>query len=167
MDLRRVSVWEWLTGLAGLVLLVSLWLPWYGVVGLTANAWVAFTYVDLILALAALGAILLPIVTATQSAAAFPRLWARWLFWLALVAAIFAVIRLINVPGVDTLLAGGAADITRKAGGFIGAAAAIAIVVFDWRAKRDTSFPGPLREHPTIDTLPPPTAEQAPRREVR
>jgi hypothetical protein len=31
MDLRRVRVWEWLTGLAGLALLVSLFLPWYGV----------------------------------------------------------------------------------------------------------------------------------------
>src|SRR4051794_17246555 len=118
MDFRRVRTWEWLTALAGLVLLISLWLPWYGVVGLNASGWQAFTFVDLLLALTALAAIALVPVTASQPAAAFPRLWATCLFWLALLAAIFAVARLINVPGVDTTLAGGAADITRKAGGF-------------------------------------------------
>jgi hypothetical protein len=161
MDLQRVSKWQWLAALAGVVLLVSLWLPWYGTVGLTANAWEAFTYVDLVLALAGLVAIALVPVTASQRAAAGPRLFASVLFWLALAAAILAVIRLINVPGVDTILAGGGADIKREAGGFVGAAAAIAVVVFAWLSRRDTSFPGPLRTHPDVERLPSPTAEGA------
>ncbi len=166
MDFRRVRVWDWLTALTGVVLLISLWLPWYGVVGINANAWEAFAYDDIILALAALGAIALVPITASQRAAAFPRLWARWLMWLALVAAILAVIRLISLPGVDTILAGGAAHITRKAGVFIGTAAAIVLVVFDWRSRRDTSLPGPLRTHPTVEPLPPPAANE-PRRDVQ
>jgi hypothetical protein len=163
VDLRRVGVWQWLTGLAGIVLLLSLWLPWYGAAGLTANAWEAFTFVDLVLALTALAAIALVLVTATQRAAAFPRFWSRCLTWLALAAAVLAVARLINVPGVDTILAGGAADITRKPGAFVGALAAIAVMVFAWRSKADTRFPGPLRTHPDVETLPPPTAERTQR----
>jgi hypothetical protein len=156
VDLRRVSTWDWLTALAGAVLIADLFLPWYGSAGLTANAWEAFTYVDLLLALAGLAAIALVVVTATQRAAALPHAMSTWVLWIAVAAAIFAVIRLINVPGVDTILAGGGADITREAGAFIGAAVAIALVVFAWRARRDTSFPGPVRKHPTIDPLPPP-----------
>lgn len=166
MDLRRLSAWDWLTALAGAVLFVDLFLPWYGAVGLTANAWEAFTFVDLILALAALSAIALVPVTASQGAARVPKILAKWVFWIGLVGAILAVIRLINVPGVDTILAGGAADITRKAGAFIGAAVAIALTFFAWRARRDETFPGPLRTHPEHETLPPPTAEGA-RQDVR
>jgi hypothetical protein len=161
MDFRRVRAWDWLTALVGVVLLVDLFLPWYGAAGLTANAWEAFSYVDLLMALAGLAAIALVIVTATQRAAALPRLMTAGVFWVAVAAAVFAVIRLINVPGVDTILAGGGADITRKAGAFIGVVASLALVFFAWRAKRDPTFPGPLREHPTVDTLPPPTAEGA------
>jgi hypothetical protein len=149
VDFRRVGTWHWLAALAGLVLLISLWLPWYGVVGLNVNAWQAFTFVDLILALTALAAMALVPAVASQRAGAAARLLSSWLFWLALVAAILAVIRLINVPGVDTTFAGGAADITRKAGGFVGAVAAIAIAVFAWRGRNDTSFPGPMREPPS------------------
>src|SRR3954454_15742715 len=105
MDLRRVRAWDWLTALVGVVLLVDLFLPWYGAAGLTANAWEAFSYVDLLIALASLAAIALPILTATQGAAAIPRIMTAWVFWLAVAAAVFAVIRLINVPGVDTILA--------------------------------------------------------------
>src|SRR4051812_9258018 len=109
MDLRRAGAWDWLTGLAGVVLIVDLWLPWYGAAGLTANAWEAFTYVDLLLALAGLSAIALVVVTAAAPAAAIPRIMNTCVLWLGVAASVFAVIRLINVPGVDTILAGGAA----------------------------------------------------------
>jgi hypothetical protein len=161
MDFRRVRAADWLAALVGAVLLVDLFLPWYGAAGLTVDAWEAFSYVDLLIALACLAAIALPIVTAASPAAAGQRLMASFVFWVALAAAIFAVIRLINVPGVDTIIAGGGADITRKAGAFIGVVAALGLLFFAWRAKRDPTFAGPLRTHPTVETLPPPTAEDA------
>ena len=166
MDLRRVRASDWLTALVGLLLFVDLFLPWYGAAGETANAWLAFSYVDLLLALAALAAMALVVVTASQPAARIPQIMTTAVFWLAVAAAIFAVLRLINVPGVDTILAGGGADVTRKAGAFIGVVASIALVVFALRAKRDPSFPGPLRTHPDVETLPPPS-EPAARRDVR
>jgi hypothetical protein len=148
MDLRRVGVWQWLTGLAGVVLLVDLWLPWFGAGGLTANAWESFVFIDLILALTGLWAIALVLVTAGRSAAALPKLLARWLVWLAIVAALLTFYRLLRLPDADIVLTGGGIDVTRKAGVWIGLLASIGVAVFAWRAWRDTRFPGPLRDVP-------------------
>src|SRR3954469_21627051 len=116
MDLRRVGTWQWLTGLSGLVLFVSLFLPWYGAGGLTGNAWESFAYVDLILALTGLAAIALVVVTARSRAAAVPLTMAGWLRWLALVAALLAIYRVLKLPNADVTLTGGATEVTRKAG---------------------------------------------------
>jgi hypothetical protein len=166
MDLRRVRTWEWLTGLAGLLLFVSLFLPWYGAGGKTANAWEAFTFVDLILALAALSGIALVVVSATQRTAAVSQALAAILVWVALVAVILAVARLINVPGVDITLTGGSADITREWGGFFGALAAIAMLLFDWRSMRDRRFPLVMRPRPETEVVPTP-APDGTRRDTR
>jgi hypothetical protein len=148
MDFRRVRAWDRLSALAGLILFVDLFVPWYGAGGQTANAWESFAYVDLILALAALMAIALALVSALARVAAVPKLVATWTSWVALVAAILAVIRLIKVPGgVDVLLTGGGADITREWGVFVGAVVAVVLAVGAWRARQDSSFPGPLRAH--------------------
>src|SRR5690348_4562644 len=119
MDLRRVRTWDWLTGLAGLVLLVALFLPWYSTGGQNATGWESCTVLDSILALAALGGIALLVATATQRTAAIPQAVASSLTPILLVAAVLAVIRLLNLPG--------AAD-TREAGVWIGALAALALV---------------------------------------
>ena len=70
MDLRRLHVGEWIAALAGLVLLVSLFLPWYGEPNTTA--WEALAVNDLLLAVFALFAVALLIVTAIQPAPAVP-----------------------------------------------------------------------------------------------
>src|SRR4051794_16058300 len=117
MDLRRVRVWEWLTGLAGLVLLVSLFLPWYGTGGETASGWESFAVVDIVLAIAALGAIALPLLAAAQRTAAVPQAMTALLMPFALVAALLALIRVLNLPG-------DASD--REVGVWVGAIAAVA-----------------------------------------
>lgn len=152
VDVRRVSTWDWLTALAGLVLFIALFLPWYGVQNETADAWVAFAWVDLIMGLAALSAIALVPVTASQHVARVPKMLAKWVVAIGILALFFVIVRLLDVPGVDTVLAGGGADITRKAGGFIALVAAIALVVFAWKARRDASFPGPERVVPADGT---------------
>jgi hypothetical protein len=164
MDLQRVGTWQWLTGLAGLVLLVSLWLPWFGAGGVTANAWESFAFIDLILALTGLAAIALVLVTASQPAAALPKRFAAVVMWLAIVASLFALYRMLKLPDADITLLGGADKVERKAGLFIGLLAAIATAVLASRAARDARFPGPLREHPQVETLPPPAAEESRRR---
>jgi hypothetical protein len=164
VDLQRVGKWQWLTGAAGLVLLIALWLPWFGALGLTATAWESLSFIDLIAALTGLGAIALVVVTATQSAAALPKRFAAILMWLAIVAALLILFRLLKPPETDITLTGGGADVTRKIGVWIGLLAAIATAVFAHRSARDARFPGPLREHPQVETLPPPTAEESQRR---
>src|SRR5689334_8585576 len=64
MDLRRLRVGEWIVGACGVVLLISLFLDWYG--DPSETAWEAFSILDVILALVALAAISVPVVTAIQ-----------------------------------------------------------------------------------------------------
>jgi hypothetical protein len=174
MDLRRVRVWEWLTGAAGLALLVSLFLPWYGLDNVhlggalafdptaTANAWQSFAVVDVILALVALGAIALPLVAAMQRTAAVPQSVTAILMIFAIVGAIIAVVRLLNVPGPETILnavgggsgsSGGSVDVTREPGPFIAALAALAIVAFDYRSMADSRTPHAMRSRLDVTTI--------------
>jgi hypothetical protein len=115
VDLRRVRTWEWFTGAAGLVLLIALFLPWYGVdvkegaavsffgSARTANALEALTVIDVFLLLAALIAIALPIVAAMQRTTAVPQTLSAFVVWVALFASILALIRLLSPPGADSL----------------------------------------------------------------
>src|SRR5215217_417904 len=118
MDVRRVRVWEWLTALAGAVLLASLFLPWYGDGDETATGWQSLTVVDVVLAVAALAAVALPIVAATQRTPAVPQSWTALVMLVGVVAALLAVFRLLNVPG-DGL--------GREAGVWIGTAAMLVL----------------------------------------
>jgi|tagenome__1003787_1003787.scaffolds.fasta_scaffold18926791_1 hypothetical protein len=147
MDFRRVRAWDWLAALAGLVLFVDLFMPWYGVGGLTASAWESFAYIDLILALAALLAIAVVIVSAFSRAEAAAKLVASWTFWVALVAALLAVFRVIKRPAVDIVLNGSAAHVTREWGLFVGVLVAIALVWLAWRARQDMTSSRPLRAY--------------------
>jgi hypothetical protein len=157
MDLRRVRVWEWLTGAGGLVLLVSLFLPWYSLGGESATGWESFTVVDLILALAALCAIALPAVAAAQRTAAVPQAFASTIVWILAVAAVLALIRLLNPP---------ADDVSRDAGVWIGAIAALALVGVDIKSMRDKRFPGAMRPRLEIEIIPTPAADGT-RRDVQ
>lgn len=95
MDLRRLRIGEILLGLTGGLLLASLFLPWYE----AASGWEALTVVDLLLALAALFALAVPVITANQGAAAVP-IAADALATLAgLVALLLVLFRVALVPG--------------------------------------------------------------------
>jgi hypothetical protein len=157
MDLRRVRAWDWLTGVAGLVLLVSLFLPWYSADGRSATGWESFTVIDVILALAALAGLALLIATATQRTAAIPQALASSIAPLLLVAAVLAVIRLLNVPGE--------AD-TREVGMWIGTLAALGLFGFDAKSMRDKRFPAVMRPSLTVETIPTPAGDGA-RRDVQ
>jgi hypothetical protein len=150
VDIRRVRTWEWLTGLGGVVLLVSLFLPWYSAGGQSANAWDWFTVVDVIIAIAALCAIALPIVTAFQRTAAVPQALSSTIVWILAVAAVLAVIRLLNPP---------ADGVSRDAGVWLAAIAALSLIGFDVKSMRDKHFPTSMRPRLDIETIPAPTAD--------
>jgi hypothetical protein len=63
---------EVLAGIAGLLLLVSLFLPWYEVGGVREDAWTALTVSEIPAVLAAVGALVLVLATVTQRSPAVP-----------------------------------------------------------------------------------------------
>lgn len=97
MDLRRLRVGEWIVGASGLLLVIALFLPWYG--DPSSTAWEAFTVLDLILALLALAALSVPIVTATQRVPAVPLAVESLTALFGLVAVVLVLIRVLNLPG--------------------------------------------------------------------
>ena len=156
MDLRRVRVWEWLTGLAGAALLGALFLPWYGADGSTVTAWEAFAVTDVVLALAGLLALALPVIAAAQRTAAVPQAAGALVLLLGYAALVAVLLRLLNVPG-DGL--------GREAGVFAGAAAIVAILYFASRSVGDRRFPEAMRPRLDVAVIPAPTA-QGERRDI-
>jgi hypothetical protein len=63
---------ELLAGVAGLLLAISLFLPWYEIGGAREDAWTALTVSEIPAALAALGALVLVFVTVTRRSPALP-----------------------------------------------------------------------------------------------
>ena len=57
MDLRRLRAGEWIAGVAGLVLLVALFLPWYGDEAGSRTGWQSLGALDVVLAIATGGLI--------------------------------------------------------------------------------------------------------------
>ena len=114
MDLRRLRAGEWIAAVSGVALLVSLFLPWYTVAeaaagtGWTAYAplatatttgWESLSFLDVILALIALFAIALLVVTTTQSASAVPIAMDAVLTLAGIIATLLVLIRVIWLPG--------------------------------------------------------------------
>jgi hypothetical protein len=146
VDLGRVRLFEWLTGLAGVVLFVSLFLPWYGAEGTeaTASAWQAFSVLDFVLALAALLAIALVVVTAMQRTAAVPQTVSAFVVWMGVVAVIVALIRVLNTPD-------GASS--REIGVWIGLLGSAGVFLAGWNSMRDKRFPRALRPNLKVETI--------------
>src|SRR5215218_5000319 len=95
MRLQRVRPIDWVAAAAGVALLVVLALPWYDLLDGSLSAFMAFSFVDLWLALVALGAIAIPIVTALRDSPAVPLAVAvltEGLSWLAVLLALWRAI---------------------------------------------------------------------------
>ena len=84
-------------GACGLLLLVALFLPWYSEP--SSTAWEAFTVLDVILALLALEAISVPIVTAAHRVPALPLAVESLTALFGLLALVLVLIRVLNLPG--------------------------------------------------------------------
>jgi hypothetical protein len=158
MDLRRLRVGEWVVGASGVLLLVALFLPWYGDVRpASVSGWEAFSALDLILALIALAAISVPIVTATHRIPALPLAIETLTALFGLVGVVLVLIRVLNLPG---------AAHDRDVGLWLALAATIGIFAGALVGMRDerrspsgrhTDLSGvPVSSPPDIETLPAP-----------
>jgi hypothetical protein len=167
MDLSRLRPGELIAAAGGIALLVVMFLDWYalqGVEGIRSiglNAWQAFDVTDLVLALAALAAIGLALITAARRSPALPVAASVVTSTLGIVAVLLTLYRILNQPGPNDF-------VEAKFGAFLGFLCVLAIAAGAWRSMRDEEWedapvpadvrPAPPPEGPK-DAAPPPEAE--------
>ena len=161
MDLRRLRIGEWLTAISGIVLLASLFAPWYGAEDVPATSgFESLALLDIVLALVAAGAVALWIITAAQGLPAVPLTVNTLVCLSGLLAVVLVVIRVLDLPDDAS---------AREWGLWLGLAASLGIVVGSLIAMRDErlSKPGrptdpsgrPAPAPAEIETIPAPRAE--------
>lgn len=151
---RRFEIGPALTALGAAVLIVALFLDWYG----RSNAWDSFEIVDVLLAalgvvslFTALGVLVPEVATVDQ----------RWLGWLTAAVVVVVCAELINPPPV-------VADTTLGTGAWLGFAAAcgmlVGVVLTLSRVSFAVAVEGrePRRRVAAVDHRPPPTETGAP-----
>ncbi len=161
MDLRRLRAGEWVAALSGLVLLVSLFLPWYGAgADGDASGWEALAAVDIALALVAAFGVSLLVITAAQRVPAVPVALSAIVTLVGLIGVVLVLIRLADTPGGFD---------GRELGVWLGLVAALGVAAGAVLAMRDerlspdgthTDPSGrPVPAPPEIDRIPAPRGE--------
>jgi hypothetical protein len=163
MDLRRLRAGEWTAGVSGLVLLVSLFLPWYADAAGSRTGWQSLGALDVVLTLVALAALATPVVTATQRVPAIPLALQSLTTLVGLLALALVLIRVANMPDWAS---------EREWGLWVALGATLGIVVGGLIAMRDerltredrhTDLTGvPVAAQREIETLPAPHPEGGP-----
>jgi hypothetical protein len=134
VDLRRLSRGEWIAAISGVVLLVSLFLPWYTAGGHSATAWESMTVDDVLLAVAGLGGLAAAVAGAARPGTATPVTYIVLAGLGGILAAILALWRVLDpAPPVDVGLGAGA---------WLGLAAAFGLAAGAFAGARDE---GPAR----------------------
>jgi hypothetical protein len=178
VDLRRLRHGEWIAGISGAVLLVSLFLDWYSVSfpgsaqfsgATSADAWESFTVVDVFLAAAGLFGIAIAVTAATQPSPAVPQAVGGLTVPIAFVAAILVLLRLLDPPGWESVFDGnlylsGPArpGVMREIGLYLGTAGTLGVLVGAWRSIGDQSFPKGASARVEVTPLPAPKPRSEP-----
>jgi hypothetical protein len=168
VDLRRLRHGEWIAGISGAVLLVAMFLDWYSldVPGTwpKANAWEAFTVVDVFLAIAGLGGVALLVAVASQRSPSVGQATGALTVPFAFVAAVLVVLRALDPPGWQSVVGGPAPGghvdlpVTGEIGLYIGIAATLGVLIGAWRSIGDQSFPKGASPRVEVTPLPAPKA---------
>ena len=156
MDTSRLTSGDISAGVGGVVLLISLFLPWYGVsvsvagfsASENASGWEVFSSIDIILFAIAVVAIALVALKALDQVPAetpVPLI----LLGLGALAVLLILYRLIDSPAPSDLP--DQVDVSRKIGIFIGLIGAAGIAYGGWRANTETP-----RAQPAPAATPPP-----------
>jgi hypothetical protein len=167
MKLSRVRSADWVAGIGGLVLFVSLWLHWYGfdaaaliqtrgsagtlvTNGLAVpdvTAWQAFSEIDVLLALFALPAIGVPVSAALSKVPTAPVAFTVVATTASFFAVLLVLFRLLDQPGSNELVA-------VKYGAWIGLAGAVVAFAGSWLAMADEHTPGAVPPQLTVRPAP-------------
>src|SRR5215212_11323593 len=132
MRVQRVRPIDWVAGAAGVALLVVLALPWYDLLDGSLSAFQAFSFVDLWLALVAIGAIAIPIVTALRDSPAVPLAVVVATEALSWIGVLLALWRAIDDPGPGL-------DATAMP--WVAFAVTLLLAILVWRSMRDERAP--------------------------
>jgi uncharacterized membrane protein HdeD (DUF308 family) len=128
VSLKRARAGELLALVGAVLVIVSLFRPWYESPSGTLDAWSAFGPTIVLLILAAFTAIVLFVGTVTERSTALPVATAVWCFVFGLIAVVAAVVRLLERPDHATSLCAGA---------WLAFAGALAILLGAWQSMRD------------------------------
>ena len=171
MELSRLRPGELVAAAGGVALLAVMFLDWYAAGGTTQvagrdidvsvgfTAWQAFGFTDIVLAIAALTAIGLAVVTATHSSPALPVAASVITATVGALATLLVLYRILNQPGPNEF-------IEVKLPAFLGFLCVLAIAAGGWHAVRDEQWRAadlPVDVRPT----PPPEAAHEPEVEPR
>jgi len=142
LDTSKISFGEMIAGVGGLLLFLFMFLKWYGVeadgVELVAgNAWESFSFIDLLLFLAAAIAVAVAALRAAGKLPALPIPAGQIVAIAGAVAVVLVLFRLILTPGGGEEVAGVEFDITRKLGVFLGLLASAAIAFGGYTAMNE------------------------------
>ena len=146
MRLQRVRTSDWVAAATGVALLVVMALPWYDLLDGSLSAFQAFSVVDLWLALTAVLAIAIPVVTAARDSPAVPRGVAAATEGCSWIALLLALWRAIDDPR---------AGLDATAMPWIGLLVTLVLAVAVWRTIRDERAPG-LKPAPAPERQPVP-----------
>jgi hypothetical protein len=151
VDLRRLRAEEWIAGACGAALLVALFLDWLREGSASRNGWEAFAALDVVLAIVALMALALTIVTAAHRSQAVPLAIGALLVLVGLIASVWLGVRVASV------------ERHREVGLWIGLAACVGCTLSALISIRDDRFPRAVVEaaHVDVPTLPAPPREGA------
>jgi hypothetical protein len=149
---RRLRLGEWIAALAGVGLIVSLTLDWYGARGRETgiSGFAAFDVIDLLLVLVAAVGIALAIIQATRDRPALPAAAAVLTVTAGILGALLVLYRIVNEPGPDDV-------VEVRSGAYLGLLATAALTAGGWLSLADEHVrgvpPGPepeLRPAPRI-----------------
>jgi hypothetical protein len=175
MDFTRLTQGEKIAGVSGIALFLIMFIfSWYGVeVGgqsvpdTGANAWEAFSFIDIVLFVTVVAAIGLVLISASQTEVGLPVAASAVVAGLGILSVVLIIISIISPPDFGVDLSGTGIDHTRKIGVWLGLIAAVGVAYGGWRAMQEEGtsfgdqadrFRGPADEGPGAAPPPPPSS---------
>jgi hypothetical protein len=153
MDFTRLTQGEKIAGVSGIALFLIMFIfSWYGVEvdgqsvpDTGANAWEAFSFIDIVLFVTVVAAIGLVLISASQTEVGLPVAASAVVTGLGILSVILVFYRIIDTPGdvsTASALLQQTVDVTRKIGVWLGLIAAVGVAYGGWRAMQEegTSF---------------------------
>jgi hypothetical protein len=148
--MERIRVPDALAGLFGLVLMLSLGMPWFSYNDVNTSGSAAFAVIDIVLLLAGASGVVLVVVTWIKDTPALPIAVDVVATWIAGIASLFVLYRLFVLPGPE--------GVEREFGQLVGTLCTLGVLFSAFLAMRIQDAPG-LRANPQPERMPAPPPE--------